>query len=79
MKILPVGAELFHVEFRDKGTDMVKPTVAFHNFVNMPKTRTARRRARGLVEEMHCKQERRGFASQWYAWNFSLTFPSQSH
>ena len=46
MKIRPVGAEFFHAEFRDKRTDMVKLTVAFHSFVNIPKTRTARQRAR---------------------------------
>jgi len=49
MKIRPVGAELFHVEFRDKRTDMVKPTVAFHSFVNMPKIGTAGHRARGWM------------------------------
>jgi len=49
MKIRPLGAELLHVEFRDKRTDMVKPTVAFHNFVNMPKIGTAGHRARGLL------------------------------
>jgi len=49
MKIRPLGAELFHVEFRDKRTDMVKPTVAFHNFVNMPKIGTAGHRARGWL------------------------------
>ena len=47
MKIRPVGAEIFHAEFRDKRADMVKPTVAFHNFDNMSKTRTAGHRARG--------------------------------
>ena len=40
---------MFHAEFRDKRTDMVKLTVAFHNFVNMPKTGTARHRARGKL------------------------------
>jgi len=49
MKIRPVGAELFHAEFKDKRTDMVKLTVAFHNFVNMPKTGTAGHRARGWL------------------------------
>ena len=34
MKILPMGAELFHVDWR---TDMVKLTVAFRNFANAPK------------------------------------------
>jgi len=34
MKIRPVGAELFHA---DGETDMTKPTVDFHNFVNAPK------------------------------------------
>jgi len=31
MKILPVGAELFNA---DGQTNMTKPVVAFHNFVN---------------------------------------------
>ena len=44
-----MGAEFFHAEFRQKGTDMVKLTVAFHNFVNMPKTGTAGHRARGWL------------------------------
>jgi hypothetical protein len=34
MKILPVGAELFHA---DRQTDMTKLIVAFLNFVNPPK------------------------------------------
>jgi len=46
MKIRPVGAEIFHAEFMDKRTDMTKVTVAFHSFVNIPKSRTARHRAR---------------------------------
>jgi len=33
MKIHPLGAELFHADGR---TDMMKPTVAFHNFANVP-------------------------------------------
>jgi len=38
MKIHPVGAELFHAEGQMDGrTDMMKLTVAFHNFANMPK------------------------------------------
>ena len=49
MKIRPLGAESFHVEFWDKRTDMLKPTVAFHNFVNMPKTGTAGHRARSWL------------------------------
>ena len=47
MKIRPMGAQLFHEDFRDKRTDMMKLTVAFHNFVNMPKTGTAGHRAGG--------------------------------
>jgi len=35
MKILPVGAELFHA---DRRTDIMKLTVAFRNFANAPKT-----------------------------------------
>jgi len=34
MKIRPVGDELFHA---DRRTGMMKPIVAFHNFVNAPK------------------------------------------
>jgi len=49
MKIRPVGAEFLHAEFRDKRTDMMKLTVAFHSFVNMPKSRTARHKARGWL------------------------------
>jgi len=49
MKILPLGVELFHVEFGHKRTDMEKPTVAFHNFVNMPKTGTAGHSTRGWL------------------------------
>ena len=49
MKIRPVGAEIFHAEFRDKRTDMMKLTAAFHSFVNIPKTRGARHRARGWL------------------------------
>ena len=49
MKIRPVGAEFFHAEFRGKRTDMMKLTVAFHNFVNMSKIRTAGQRARGCL------------------------------
>ena len=38
MKILPVGAEFFHVNRRaDERTDMMKPIVAFRNFSNAPK------------------------------------------
>jgi len=49
MKIRPLGDKLLHVEFRDKRTDMVKPTVAIHNFVNIPKIGTAGHRARRLL------------------------------
>jgi hypothetical protein len=34
MKILSVGAELFHADGR---TDMMKLIVTFHNFTNVPK------------------------------------------
>jgi hypothetical protein len=34
MKIRPMGTELFHAE---EGKDMTKLTVAFRNFVNVPK------------------------------------------
>jgi hypothetical protein len=38
MKILPVGAELFHADKRTDGqTDMTKLIVAFRNFTNAPK------------------------------------------
>jgi len=37
MKIRPEGDELFHV---DRWTDMMKLTVTFHNFENMPKKKT---------------------------------------
>jgi hypothetical protein len=42
MKILPVGAELFHADSRtdrqvERQTDMTKLTVAFRNFANAPK------------------------------------------
>ena len=38
MKILPVGAELFHDDGRTGGrTDMTKLIVAFRNFANAPK------------------------------------------
>ena len=33
MKICPVGAELL---YEDRQTDMMKLTVSFHNFVNVP-------------------------------------------
>jgi len=33
MKIRPLGAEMYHADGR---TDMMKLTVAFHNFANMP-------------------------------------------
>jgi hypothetical protein len=36
IKILPLGAEQFHA---DRQTDTTKLTVAFHNFVNMPKNK----------------------------------------
>jgi len=49
MKIRPVGADIFHSEFRDKGTEMMKLAVAFHTFVNIPKNRTAEHRARGWL------------------------------
>jgi hypothetical protein len=44
MKILPVGAELFHANRRtdrqtDGRIDMAKPIVAFRNFPNAPKKR----------------------------------------
>jgi len=42
-------AELFHVEFRDKGADKVKLTVATHNFVNISKTGTRGHRAPGWL------------------------------
>ena len=51
MKISPVPAELFHAEFRDKRIDMLKLTVAFHNFENMLKTGTAGHRARGWLRK----------------------------
>jgi len=35
MKILPVGAELFHTDGR---TRMTKLTAAFHNFANAPRS-----------------------------------------
>ena len=43
MKILPVGAELFHTEGdtagrTDRQTDTTKMIVAFHNFAKTPKT-----------------------------------------
>ena len=44
-----MGAEIFHADFRDKRTDMVKLTVAIHNFVNTPKTGPAGHRARGWL------------------------------
>ena len=37
MKIHPMGVELFHA---DRGTDMMKLTVDFHNFANTPKKET---------------------------------------
>jgi hypothetical protein len=37
IKIRPVGAELLHA---DGQTDMTKLTVAFHNYVNLPKNST---------------------------------------
>jgi hypothetical protein len=38
MKILPVGAELFHADrWADGQTDITKPIAAFRNFVNAPK------------------------------------------
>jgi hypothetical protein len=39
MKILPLGAEVFHA---DRQTDMTKLIVAFRNFANAPKHRTSR-------------------------------------
>jgi hypothetical protein len=36
MKILLLGAELFHADGQTE-TDMTKPMVAFHNFVNTSK------------------------------------------
>jgi hypothetical protein len=49
MKIPPVEAELFHADFREKRTDMMKLTVTFLNFVNVPKTGTAEHRASGWL------------------------------
>jgi hypothetical protein len=41
MKILPVGAELFHVDGRtDTQATITKLTVAFRNFTNAPKNRS---------------------------------------
>jgi hypothetical protein len=38
MKVLPVGAELFHVKRQtDRQTDMTKLIVAFHHLANTPK------------------------------------------
>ena len=40
MKIRPVGAEFFHADGRtnrDRQTDMMKQTVAFHSCANAPK------------------------------------------
>ena len=38
MKILPVGAELFHLGGRtDRQTHVTKPVFAFRNFANVPK------------------------------------------
>jgi hypothetical protein len=38
MTIHPVGGELFHADGQtDRQMDMMKPTVAFCNFVNAPK------------------------------------------
>ena len=49
MKILPVGAELFHVDGRtdgdgqtDRRTDITKLIVAFRNFEKEPKTNRRR-------------------------------------
>jgi len=40
MKIHPVGAEKFHVDRQTNGqTEMLKLTVAFRNFTNVPKER----------------------------------------
>jgi hypothetical protein len=47
MKIHPMGAELFHADGRtDRQTDMTKLTVAFRNFVTVPK--------KGLVKLPRC-------------------------
>jgi len=41
MKIHLVGAKLFHINAQtDRWTDMTKLLVTFHNFANVPKTRT---------------------------------------
>jgi hypothetical protein len=38
MKILPVGAELFHTDRQtDRHTDMTELIVAFHTVANVPK------------------------------------------
>jgi hypothetical protein len=37
MKILSLGAELFHADGRTDKTDMMKLIVAFRNFANAPK------------------------------------------
>jgi len=41
MKILPVGAELFHVDGRTDGrTAMTELTVVFYNFAKAPKNQS---------------------------------------
>jgi len=77
MKIRPVGAELFHVEFRDKRTDMVKPTVAFHNFVNMSKTGTAGHRERGWLRNCIANRNVAGLIPDDVTGNFiDLSLPA---
>jgi hypothetical protein len=51
MKILPVGAELFHA---DRRTDMTKLTVAIRNFANKPKNEAIffRQRIRHLINSL---------------------------
>jgi len=44
MKILPVGAELFHA---DRQTDMTNLTISLRNFANDPKKKEVRKVGRG--------------------------------
>jgi hypothetical protein len=50
MKIRPLGAEQFHA---DRQTDVTKLTVAFHNFVNMPKNKQKKNDQLNFVQMVH--------------------------
>jgi hypothetical protein len=63
MKILPVGAGLFHADGR---TDVAKLTVAFRNFANVPKSASIVAKTVRKAVIRPSSKEHKIYASQTY-------------